>query len=521
MNRKSRLLLAALSVIALPVSTAWAQASATDRIPPEVQEFANKLLQSPEAQFLSGSGLSALNLMSGRVLIPQAVQTGMPVNVLPFQSARFEVLVNDPNADPFAAFDISTQSETAVAAFGNNVVVSYNDSADFFSSFSFMGYSRSTDGGASFTDLGALPPPVGGFNFGDPGLVVDRAGNFFASAIGAFPAPPPIFFDSAVAVSKSTDGGQTWGAAVQANFVPGEFQDKMFIAVDETGGSFNGNVYVSSTSFGPLPGLPILFSRSTNGGVTFSPPIQISPFGHSNQGSEPVVGPNGEVYVAWFRFFPLPSGIVIAKSTDGGASFGTPVFVAPVSPVGFFSGNLFGNFRSNSFPRIDVNPVNGHVYIVFPANPPGPDAADVFFTRSTDGGATWSAPSRVNDDATSTDQFFPDIAVNRQGVIEVVWYDRRRDPAHNLRMDIFKAQSRNGGLSFRPNKAVTLVSSLPAVGYDPIVNRIYMGDYIDIKAGTSSGGRRSNFLLSWGDFRRIVTTLGGTRPDQDVFFARD
>jgi hypothetical protein len=318
--------------------------------------------------------------------------------------------------------------------------------------------------------------------------------------------------------------------------LPNSTQDKDFLAVDTSGGPYDRSVYVTWTSFQPSPlppgavsQAPIFFSRSTDTG--FSVPIQISPIGHQNQGSEPAVGPNGEIYVTWFRISgPAPApgqpalgrAIMVAKSIDGGASFSPAVeVVSPVVPIGFgglaSNGTLFGNFRVNSFPRIDVNPVNGDVYIVYNANPPGPDGSDVFFTRSTDGGARWSAPIRVNNDATNNDQFFPDVAVNSSGVIEVAWYDRRLDP-DNLRMDIVRVRSVDGGLSFLSNERVTTVSSLPAVGYDPIVNPTYMGDYLDLKAITTADGRGPDFLLSWGDFRRVVITNNGIRPDQDVFF---
>jgi hypothetical protein len=61
---------------------------------------------------------------------------------------------------------------------------------------------------------------------------------------------------------------------------------------------------------------------------------------------------------------------------------------------------------------------------------------------------------------------------------------------------------------------------LPAVGFDPLINPIYMGDYNDIKAETTPGGVGLGFVSAWGDFRRLVTGESGTRPDQDVVFAR-
>jgi hypothetical protein len=197
------------------------------------------------------------------------------------------------------------------------------------------------------------------------------------------------------------------------------------------------------------------------------------------------------------------------------------VEVASLTPIGFggspVNARLRGNFRTNSFPRIDVNPGNGDVYIVYNANPPGPDGADIFFTRSTNGGASWSAPTRVNSDPGDNDQFFPDVAVNANGAIEVAWYDQRRDP-ENFRMDVYHARSTDRGLSFGPNQRVTSTSSLPAVGYDAVVNPNYMGDYIDLKAITTATGPGFDFLLSWGDWRRVIETEGGIRPDQDVFF---
>jgi hypothetical protein len=71
--------------------------------------------------------------------------------------------------------------------------------------------------------------------------------------------------------------------------------------------------------------------------------------------------------------------------------------------------------------------------------------------------------------------FFPDLAVNSAGVIRVFRYDKRRDP-NNIAMTVYSALSDDGGLSFKPNIAVTPGTFPPAVGYDPVINRIYMGE---------------------------------------------
>jgi hypothetical protein len=141
--------------------------------------------------------------------------------------------------------------------------------------------------------------------------------------------------------------------------------------------------------------------------------------------------------------------------------------------------------------------------------------------RSTDRGATWSSPLRLNDDSTKNDQFFPAVAVNGSGRAKVIWYDRRNS-ATNLGIDVYAATlMENGtGLQIGANERVTTVNSPPAVGYDPTLNPLYMGDYIDITPVITSTGRGTEFLAAWGDTRRVVVTPGGRRHDQDVLFRR-
>ncbi len=468
------------------------------------------LLHSPLRQYLSSAAENYLLWKYGE----RALGPGQEEDSEEIESVwGFNVRVNDRAQDENPS--LSTQSETAIAVFGENIVVGWNDSGQVFQKRSYTGYGYSSDGGRTFTDMGAPPTLPGGWNFGDPDLAVDRGGNFYFAQLCSDHRGI-----SCIGVSKSTDGGRNFSMPVRASWSvegPESFQDKEFIVADNTGSRFDGNIYVSWTLFSPQ-GSRIYFARSINGGRSFEPAIALSLPGHFVQGSIPRVGKGGEVYVAW-RDFNLP-GIVISKSTDGGRSFGADgvdnTLVAKVEFIGqdappatcqsrrILNGYIDAGFE---FPTLAVNPINGEVYVAYNSNPPGVDQSDIYFVRSTDGGRTWSEPVRVNDDRTSQDQFMPAMAISPDGTLAVIWYDRRLDRA-NLKFDVYMAVSRDGGRTWLPNKRITTVSSeVPPLGpnFDHI-RPCYMGDYNDIVADAE------NFYLVWGDNRAQGLTWK-TLPD--------
>jgi hypothetical protein len=121
--------------------------------------------------------------------------------------------------------------------------------------------------------------------------------------------------------------------------------------------------------------------------------------------------------------------------------------------------NLAGRFvlkadiRVNGMPQLAVDmsngPRRGYIYDVYAGNPPGPDAASIFCTRSTDGGATfsWGSPVQVNNDATILDQWMTDVCVDNLGRVWVYWWDSRNDPS-NIMTETWGAVSTDGGLTF-------------------------------------------------------------------------
>ena len=157
------------------------------------------------------------------------------------------------------------------------------------------------------------------------------------------------------------------------------------------------------------------------------------------QGAFVAVGPDHSVNAFYFDENSSPERIMMRRSTDQGATFGAPVTVASGlvgGGSGFFNGDLgltgirqgtvtFSGFRSNSFPHAAVNPISGNIYVTYDNNPAGADKADVFLVQSTNGGASRSAPVRVNDDVTTTDQWQPTLAVTLDGSnLGIFYYSR-------------------------------------------------------------------------------------------------
>jgi hypothetical protein len=104
---------------------------------------------------------------------------------------------------------------------------------------------------------------------------------------------------------------------------------------------------------------------------------------------------------------------------------------------------------------------------------------DILAIRSDDGGDTWSAPVRVNDDPPGALQFFPWIAIDPQGYVHVVWYDRRHD---DVDLDVYYALSTDGGATFRPNRRITAASFVPVLPSEAGA-AAFIGDYNGIAAG--------------------------------------
>ncbi|MCD6256085.1 MAG: exo-alpha-sialidase, partial [Deltaproteobacteria bacterium] len=290
-------------------------------------------------------------------------------------------------------------------------------------------------------------------------------------------------------VKKSTDGGANWLKAVDIPNVGSP--DKNHMTVDVTNSPYRNNIYVAYTDFTSFPGSPIRFSRSTNGGTSFSIPVNISGdiTSHFSQGVNLAVGPNGQVYATWAIYDNWGEGVYgedgvgFNKSLDGGASWQRPSRIFNIQGIRdwWTHKNPEGEpIRVNSFPSMAVDRSggiwNGTIYLVWTDRRYGDP--DILLSKSTDMGATWTNPIRVNNDTLGNgkDQWFPWITVNPYGVISIVFYDSRNDPNNQL-TEVWVAQSSDGGqtfTNFRVSDMAFMPYPIPGTAYG------YMGDYIGI-----------------------------------------
>jgi hypothetical protein len=286
-----------------------------------------------------------------------------------------------------------------------------------------------------------------------------------------------------MAVIKSTNGGVSWSGAYPMAATTVGLTDKEWVVADQSNGPYSNYLYAGWRQFGTESNMR--FVRSTNGGVNWSTPIQLP----GSQGAYVSVGPRNNVPGGYLYFAALlGSGIVVYRSSDAGVTFpDQSTATSATAPGNICAGrNTVKNcIRTDMMPRMAVDnsytSTRGYVYVAYAANPPGSDIADVYLVRSTDYGTTWGAPVRVNDDATTTDQWMPTVSVDKKGRVRVAWYDSRIDPSANLMTKLYGAVSTNGGVSFMTNDAISDVPFNPnnmAVGQPGGHN--YMGDYIGI-----------------------------------------
>src|SRR6266540_3641719 len=400
----------------------------------------------------------------------------------------------------------------------------------------WAGFYYSSNGGAAWTNsllpgyptdtsaAGQASPLyrfVGGS--GDPVQAWDRSNHLYYAGI-AFnrvqPANGSIWLARyhwpSVATSPIYEFTTIVSRGTPSQFGVGHFEDKVEVEADKsTGSPFQGNVYVCWARFTGFGNNFVEFATSTNGGRTFTIPAVAFEFDHFDMTDRRLSG---------------------GRARDCGDG-----------PSACQSGYVFG--RVDSGPRIAADPVSGDgddAYVVVEATVPGSETptgttygtvtngtgsqGSIYFSRTTNGGGSWSGPTRVDPQAKGN-QFYPDVDIDN-GVLYAVYHDSRNDNASGppgtaadfrtvpfgnvwvggaagsiagLGLETWYSSSTDGGTSWSHAKA-SAVQYLQ--NYEQFGNRDvpFFGDYnyVDVEG--------SKVLMDWTDSRE---TVAGTDPRYD------
>ena len=344
---------------------------------------------------------------------------------------------------------------------------------------------------------------------------------------------------------NSTDGQKYLRTVILATntFGNGSFNDKTGINVDQTGGANDGNVYAAWSDFHGSGCNEILLSRSTDHGATFSAPMKISSSLCSNQGPNIAIGPSGTVYVSWqangggafSNGTQNANGAAFVKSTDGGQTFSMASLAFNYVPFASnqFSGNgardcgdgPFACPTGQTFPRFDLAQpslaVNGSdVDMAMQVRLPS-GQGQIQFSKSGDGGATWSARTPIDAHPNDGHQFFPWIAASG-GTINAVYYDSVGDPnyaptrapcnsatgAGSACLNVRYAVSTDGGATWTSTQATDKPTN---PNYEQFGGRRipFFGDYIMV------GAVGSTVAAVWTDARDVVGAADPSPKDND------
>jgi hypothetical protein len=408
----------------------------------------------------------------------------------PFISRQVNVDANGNNVPSDAG------NEPSLALDPNDpgrVVVGWRQFDNIASNFRQAGWGHSGDGGATWTFPGSIQ--AGTFN-SDPVLDVDAQGRFYYLA---YPN------GRVLTLFRSTDGGQSWGPGTSLTG-----GDKAWMIVDRSSSIGRGHVYV----IWQVVHGPNTFTRSTDGGASFSVPVAVPStptFGNMATDSQ------GNVFAAGLERQTFNT-FVCAKSTNAKDAGQTPSFTRVYVTMG---GSMVINGAPNpggllGQAEVCTDPTRPNaVYMLCSVNPPGNDPMDVHFVRSTDGGQTFSAPVRLNDDPPGTNawQWLACMAVSPTGRIDVAWNDTRNGGGAANICETYYAFSLDGGTTWSRNIPVSPAwNSL--LGH-PNQNKI--GDYYDLVStdavahlaysGTFNG-EQDVYYLALGDCNRNGTHDG-------------
>jgi hypothetical protein len=384
-------------------------------------------------------------------------------------------------------FQPETQSEVHVAINPEketNLVAGFQEGRFVDGGARGLGFAVSTDGGKKWRT--GLIPKVSTVNGGtyqgasDPWVAFGPGNRVYYTS---------LLFNSlqennALAVSTSTDGGQTWGDPVIAHQSSNEFDDKQAIVVDNRNDSpYKGRLYLGWDSVNDTSQI-LRVNYSADGGLSFTQPVVLHSQG-VNIGFIPLVGPRGVVHAFWTHADIINNAlgnfaVWTSRSDDGGDTWSAPSVVAPFSPTGV------QDLRTGGIlPSAALDPRNGSIYVVWQEDRFTPGVAQVMMTRSTNGGASWTAPRIISDGPRNAANFTPAVVVNPLGKVGVLYSSLRNDPARRYGVDTYITFSLNGGRSFTRSTRLS-TQTFDARFAALAEGGFFLGDYQGLAAGRTT-----------------------------------
>lgn len=375
------------------------------------------------------------------------------------QSLDGNVRITSPNSAAESAIAISPADQNLVIA-GTNGPVHGQD----------MHYS--SDGGATWS-LGALPSPT--LHCCDPTVVWSSDGSkAFAATLGDQIGFPVVIF-------RSADHGQTWSDLANepggnATRELGSNTDKEYLHLDVAPTSpFQDNLYLTWHENNTM-----FVSRSTDAGHTWATPLVIASLNDElGIGSDITSDRAGNVYYFWPAF--NGQKIFVRKSTNGGSTYSPRVQIATTQASFTFPVPSMESREVFVYCAADADLSNGpfsnSLYVAWTdstaatGGTPANNHARIQVARSRDGGATWQVTTpHETADAATVDRYHPWLRVGPDGRIHVIFYDSRLDPTRAA-VDIYYAVSNDGAVTWSTPRRLTTVSS------PNIANGFEFGDY--------------------------------------------
>jgi hypothetical protein len=353
---------------------------------------------------------------------------------------------------------------------GSKMAIGWRQFDSVTSNFREAGWGYTTDGGLTWTFPGVLQ---NGVFRSDPVLKSDETGIFFDLSLQS-DSNLSFFCDD---LWRSTSGGQSW--TLLSGDRGGGGGDKQWFTIDNTPTSRGHGFQYQYWAPGIYACDSGQFSRSIDGGATWQTPINIP---NSFQWGTLDVARNGNLFIGGGD---TGSGFWCIRSSNAKNSAVTPTF-DQVTTVNLGGSSIFGGavnpdgIVGQIYLVVDRSdgPTNSNIYMLATVQPFGAaNGSDIMFARSSDGGLTFSAPHRINDDPINHNKWhwLGTLAVAPNGRIDSVWYDTR-NAANNTDSQLFYSYSTDGGLTWSPNVAVSN-SFNPLEGFP---NQSKIGDYITI-----------------------------------------